>query len=104
TMTLNGPEAQPNFTFQKYFMDQSTLGDDSKFIVPIAWSSQVDDKGRERIHVAHYSPLSALTSNYVYELDKGWSFDGDYIPHRLETNWYFGQSAGFEYIGINKVR
>lgn len=28
----------------------------------------------------------------VYEMEKGWSFDGDYIPHFLELNWYFGDN------------
>lgn len=26
----------------------------------------------------------------VHELEKGWSFDGRYIPHFAELNWYFG--------------
>ena len=27
-----------------------------------------------------------------FELDKGWSFDGKYIPHYCELNWYFGDN------------
>lgn len=41
--------------------------------------------------------------NYVYELERGWSFDGYYIPHRLELNWYFGDDP-FTYKSIQKVR
>ena len=42
-------------------------------------------------------------TNYVYELEKGWSFDGYYIPHFLELNWYFGEDP-VTYKGIQKVR
>lgn len=42
-------------------------------------------------------------ASYVYEMEKGWSFDGDYIPHFLELNWYFGDDP-FTYEGIQKVR
>ena len=41
--------------------------------------------------------------NYVYELEKGWSFDGVYIPHFLEINWYFGDDP-ITYTTIQKVR
>lgn len=42
-------------------------------------------------------------SNLVYELEKGWSFDGYYIPHFLELNWFFGDSP-MDYRGIQKIR
>lgn len=42
-------------------------------------------------------------SNYVYELDKGWSFDGYYIPHFLELNWYWGDNP-VDYHGLQKIR
>lgn len=42
-------------------------------------------------------------SNFVYELDKGWSFDGYYIPHFLELNWYFGDNP-VTYHSIQKIR
>lgn len=44
-----------------------------------------------------------MATNYVYELEKGWSFDGYYIPHFLELNWYFGEDP-VTYKGIQKVR
>lgn len=28
----------------------------------------------------------------VQEFEKGWSFDGKYIPHFVELNWYFGDN------------
>lgn len=40
---------------------------------------------------------------YVYELEKGWSFDGNYIPHFVEMNWFFGDSP-VVYTGIQKIR
>lgn len=40
---------------------------------------------------------------YVYELEKGWSFDGYYIPHFLELNWYFGDMP-VNYHTIQKIR
>lgn len=39
----------------------------------------------------------------VYELEKGWSFDGAFIPHFLELNWYFGDSP-IVYHTVQKVR
>lgn len=42
-------------------------------------------------------------SNFVYELEKGWSFDGYYIPHFLELNWYFGDDP-VTYHSVQKIR
>jgi hypothetical protein len=42
-------------------------------------------------------------SNFVYELEKGWSFDGYYIPHFLELNWYWGDNP-VDYHGLQKIR
>lgn len=39
----------------------------------------------------------------VYELDKGWSFDGNYIPHFVTFNWYFGENPTV-YTTMQKVR
>jgi hypothetical protein len=39
----------------------------------------------------------------VYELEKGWSFDGAFIPNFLELNWYFGDSP-IVYHTVQKVR
>lgn len=40
---------------------------------------------------------------YVYELDKGWTFDGYYIPCFVELNWYFGEDP-FTDKTVQKVR
>ena len=42
-------------------------------------------------------------TNYVYEMEKGDSFDGDYIPHFLELNWFFGDNP-VDFTGLQKVR
>ena len=42
-------------------------------------------------------------NHYVYELEKGWSFDGSYIPHFVEINWYFGDDP-VTFTTIQKVR
>lgn len=39
----------------------------------------------------------------VYEMEKGWSFDGNFIPHFLELNWLFEEDP-FTYKQINKIR
>lgn len=40
---------------------------------------------------------------HVYELDRGWSFDGAYIPHYIEMNWYFGDDP-IHYHSVQKIR
>lgn len=45
----------------------------------------------------------ARVKNFVYEMEKGWSFDGNFIPHFLELNWLWGESP-VDYTGIQKVR
>jgi len=48
-------------------------------------------------------PPTGEKSFMVYELEKGWSFDGYYIPHFLELNWYFGDTP-ITYHTIQKLR
>lgn len=48
-------------------------------------------------------PPPPMKKGHVFEVDRGWSFDGMYIPHFLELNWYFGEDP-FTYTGIQKVR
>jgi hypothetical protein len=79
--------------------------DGTKFLVPIAWSSQVDDNGAERIHVTHYSTQSTVTSIsglYVYELDKGWGFAGNFIPASYTINWFYKDP--FSFTTAKKIR
>jgi hypothetical protein len=92
TMTfLSGGEVDVGFTQQNYGL------------VPLAWTSEVDFEGTERIFVSHYNPESTFTSSYVYGLEQGDSFDGAYIPHSFETNWFFGDSP-FQYSTLHAIR
>lgn len=99
TMTfLSGAEVDVGFTTQKYHLNQTTNG-----IVPIAWTSEVDYEGNERIYVSHYNDESPVKSSYVYSLEQGDSFDGNYIPHYFETNWFFGQTP-IQYSTLHALR
>lgn len=132
TMTLNYPKDYtlgityarqqifPTFSKQKYFYNDGNTYDtlyDYPDIVLAAVSSELDITGEERIHIANIqpvtqneggfdvatNPLRRTFPTYVYETDKGWSFDGSYIPHFVELNWYFGESP-VEMAGIQKIR
>lgn len=95
-MTIN-PGAPPAFTYRRYFLGQTgDTADDllsttqaAKFIVPIASSSEIDQYGAERIHVSHFSTLSTATSDFVYELNRGWGFAGNYIPEFYTVNYHY---------------
>ena len=50
-----------------------------------------------------YAAKTRTAPSYVYELDKGWSFDGNYIPHFIELNWYYGDSP-VQFKTIQKIR
>lgn len=96
-LTLNSDDTVA-FTFSKYYLG----GDQDGYFVPFAHSSQIDENGRERIHMSHYSPHSAATSNYVYEFERGFGFDNEWFDAYFTTNWYFRNP--FQFSTINKVR
>lgn len=61
SMTLNGQQAVPTFSIQKYFItppnEDPDLGIDLleyPGMVPVAISSELDDTGEERIHIANF--------------------------------------------------
>lgn len=89
-MTMN-PDGTPSFTKSNYYVDQDEFAETTFYVVPFAWSSQTDDKGRERIHFSHYSPKSGIGAQsgaFVYEMDVGWSFAGNFIPAFYTVNWF----------------
>lgn len=47
--------------------------------------------------------VTVSTPTIVQEFEKGWSFDGNYIPHYLELNWYFGDNP-VDYRELHSVR
>ena len=95
-MTIN-PGAPPAFTYLRYFLDQEgATADDlldatqsQKFLVPIASSSEIDHYGQEKIHISHFSNLSTVSSNFVYELNSGWGFAGKYIPEFYTVDFIY---------------
>jgi len=116
TMTLFGAEQRPVFTIQQNYVDEepdlsipgATNPLSLPVLVPIAHSAQVDSFGRNRVHVSHYSRYYPNTNTnetlkYVFELDKGWSFDGTPIAATFTTNWMF-LGDPFETKRIAKVR
>lgn len=103
TATMKGKENQPGFTFQKYFLNPLSTTDFTSTIVPFAWTSEVDEIGTERIFVSHYNEDALNTSSYVYALESGDSFDGNYLPHYFTTNWYFGESPAV-YQTLHSIR
>jgi hypothetical protein len=102
-MTMN-PDG-PSFTYRNYYIGQSALTETNKFLVPFAWSSQVSEKGVDRVHVSHFSPLSAVTTangKFVYEMDQGWGFAGNFIPAEYVINWFYQDP--FTEVTLKKVR
>lgn len=92
TMTLRGGDLSPGFTYQEYYLNAASTTDYTKRIVPFAWTSQVDEAGVEKIFISHYNADAINTSAYVYALESGSSFDGNYIPHYFVVNWYFSDN------------
>lgn len=103
TMTYRGESIPPEFTFQMYLFGQIAAGEFEKFVVPLAWSAQTDQYGVDRVHISHYSALSDAEVPYVLELDRGWGFDGRYIPHSMTINWYHTDSPLY-YKTLSKFR
>lgn len=75
SMTLNnGQQSAPTFSFQKYFWTNGdTYSDPDLFsypgMVPAALSSQLDDSGEERIHMAPYVELPVLPAPPIPTID-----------------------------------
>jgi len=90
-MNLNSADSAPQFTFLKYGFD---FGGQFLPLCPIAFTNDTDNSITERIHLAHWNRKlpstnvenSAAKFKYVYELERGWSFDGQDFPARLTVN------------------
>jgi hypothetical protein len=94
TMTM-GADDRPQFTWRKYYLGMEALSETNKYVIPIAWSSQADDAGRDRIHVSHYSDNSEVDTNlakYVLELNHGWGFAGVGIPAYFDMAWNYAEA------------
>lgn len=80
SMTLNGQQAVPTFSIQKYFITPPNESPDLGIplleypgMVPVAISSELDDTGEERIHIAAFPapiatpapPLDSITMHFA---------------------------------------
>lgn len=95
------PDGSGAFTYGQYYLNENR----GQYFVPIAHSSQVDEDGRERIHMAHYSPksdISTADSKFVYEFEKGLGFDGSWYDAFFDTA--FSYKDPFKDNTIRKVR
>lgn len=84
--------------------------------VPLAWGSSVSDSGKENILIAWDDELARRQANTtgaqgtvipdprtVYQLDRGWGFDGVRFPHNFDISHVF-ERGGTHYINVAKVR
>ena len=95
------PDGSGAFTYGQYYLNE----DRDQYFVPICHSSQVDNDGKERIHMAHYSPKSAISSDaskYVYEFENGLGFDGSWYEAFFDTA--FSYKDPFKDNTIRKIR
>lgn len=90
TMTRVG-QGEAEFTTQRYG------------VVPYCWSSDYDSTGEERIHFADLDQKVGVSSGLVYELERGWGFDGSAFPSFFELNPMTGPSPVMFY-SIMKAR
>lgn len=94
--TSEGPK-----TMLSNYANKST--DVSNIRVPLAWSSQVADSGKEMIHVV-WDYLASLGSDgtadepsnprRIHRLDYGWGFDGKHMRHYFDlAHTFFANGA-----------
>ena len=97
TLTQVGPEREPQSTIQRYYFNSDT----TQFARVFATGSGVTSDGRDRAFFSVEDRpdipnpgTKSVTSpevDYVYELDRGRSFDGGTIEAFFTTTHYFGQ-------------
>lgn len=92
TLTLRPGNTGPGFTWQQYYIEEASVTGNDNRMIPLAWTSEVDAEGKERIFVSHYNEDSPIETPQVFELECGNSFDGNYIPHNFTINWFFGEA------------
>ena len=107
SMNMNTQEDAPRFTLSRYGF---RFGGSFVPMLPVAHSSILDKSGTERTHVAHWNrnaepgndDNSSTLFKYVFELERGWSFDGEDFPARLTINLSFLEEP-FDYDQIRKI-
>lgn len=106
-MNINTQEDSPRFTLLRYGFN---FGGQFVPLTPIATSCILDDTGAERTHVAHWNRLatsSALENSsalfkHVFEMERGWSFDGQDFPARATINLSYLEEP-FDYDQVRKI-
>jgi hypothetical protein len=101
-LTLTLRDNNPGFTFQSYYYGYDGTGEANP-LVPLAFTSEVDLEGKERMFISHYNEDSAVETNEVFVLDNGDSFNGYYIPHYFDINWFVPTGAP-QYHTLRRVR
>lgn len=89
TLTADGPKAM------KLSYNSSGMTN-----IPYAWSSEIDNRSHERVHVVW---KSQPRSSQVVELESGWGFNGVTFAHFFElSNFFFNSGTNFG--GIEAMR
>ena len=94
TLTYVGPEKTPQSTTQRYGFNS----DQDQYVRVYATASGVTSDGRDRAFISaearpplpfDYAPTVGEELSYVYELDRGRSFDGGSIDAYFDLTYYF---------------
>ena len=107
TMNMNTTEEAPKFMLSRYAFDWGTS---TVPLTPICDTAVLDKEGTERLFVGHWNRASTSDGyennpalfKYCYELERGWSFDGQDFPVRITINLSFLQTP-FDNDIIRKV-
>lgn len=90
TLTLVGADMQPQNTIQRYWLENN----ESKYLRVYATAVGVTSDGRDRVFVSaanRYDTDMSASAGYVYELDRGNTFDGTTIRAYFELAHYFAE-------------
>jgi len=104
-------------TGEQPLIAMSNYSNDGVARLPLAWSSQVQDNGQERMHVVwdvFYGRYAATDYPYVesndpvdgtrvYELDSGWGFNGITFTHYFELAHLYNDNAS-NFLGVEGIR
>lgn len=107
SMNWNSENEAPQFMKSKYGFN---FGGAFVPLTPIAYCNDTDNQITERIFVCHWNrdagtaaeQNSATYFKYLFELEKGWSFDGQDFPAKLTFN-FAALASPFGYENVRKV-
>ena len=68
--------------------------------IPYAWSSEVSDDNKEKLHVRWEG---TSLEKQCFQLDSGWGFNGVTFNHYFDTAHVFN-AQGSKFMGVEKVR